>query len=47
MQIHYLNLKYPGGIPFQKKKLINEKHKITKRGKNHFVENFENKLVKL
>ena len=42
-----INLKYPGGIPFQKKKLINEKHKITKRGKNHFVENFENKLVKL
>ena len=42
-----INLKYPGGILFQKKKLINEKHKITKRGKNHFVENFENKLVKL
>jgi alkylated DNA nucleotide flippase Atl1 len=42
-----INLKYPGGIPYQKKKLINENHKITKRGKNHFVENFENKLVKL
>ena len=42
-----INLKYPGGIPYQKKKLINENHKIIKRGKNHFVENFENKLVKL
>ena len=42
-----INLKYPGGIPYQRKKLINENHKITKRGKNHFVENFENKLVKL
>ncbi len=42
-----INLKYPGGIPYQKKKLINENHKIIKRGKNHFVENFENKLAKL
>ena len=42
-----INLKYPGGIPYQRKKLINENHKIIKRGKNHFVENFENKLVKL
>ena len=32
---------------YQKKNLINEDHKIIKRGKNHFVENFENKLVKL
>jgi alkylated DNA nucleotide flippase Atl1 len=42
-----INLKYPGGIPFQKKKLINENHKIVLKGKNYFVENFENKLAKL
>ena len=42
-----INLQYPGGIPFQKKKLINENHKIALKGKNYFVENFENKLVKL
>ena len=39
--------KYPGGIPFQKQKLINENHKIILKGKNYFVENFENKLAKL
>ena len=42
-----INLKYPGGIPFQKRKLINENHKIVLKGKNYFVENFENKLAKL
>ena len=42
-----INLKYPGGIPFQKKKLVNENHKIVLKGKKYFVENFENKLAKL
>jgi len=42
-----INLKYPGGIPFQKRKLINENHKIVLKGKNYFVENFKNKLFKL
>ena len=42
-----INKRYPGGILFQKKKLVNENHKIVLRGKNYFVENFENKLAKL
>ncbi len=42
-----INEKYPGGIPFQKKKLVNENHKIVLKGKKYFVENFENKLAKL
>jgi hypothetical protein len=42
-----INLKYPGGIPFQKRKLINENHKIVLKGKNYFVDNFKNKLFKL
>ena len=42
-----INEKYPGGIPFQKKKLVNENHKIVLKGKKYFVENFENKLATL
>ena len=42
-----INFKYPGGISYQKKRLIDENHKIKIKGKNFFVVNFENKLVKL
>jgi hypothetical protein len=39
-----LNGKYPGGIPALKKRLQSEGHKIVRRGKNFFVEDFEQSL---
>jgi 6-O-methylguanine DNA methyltransferase, DNA binding domain len=42
-----LNPKYPGGIPFLKKHLKSEGHKIISRGKRFFVENFDKNLAKL
>lgn len=42
-----LNPKYPGGIEAQKILLEKEGHKIIKKGKKYFVDNFEKYLVKL
>lgn len=39
-----LNEKYPGGIPALKKRLQSEGHKIVRRGKNFFVEDFSRSL---
>ena len=45
-----LNPKYPGGIEYQKKKLIGEGHEIYTRGRKnirYFVRDFENNLYDL
>jgi len=39
-----LNPKYPGGIPSLKKRLTAEGHKVQKKGKRHFVADFEDVL---
>ena len=39
-----LNEKYPGGILALKKRLRNEGHKVVRRGKNFFVEDFQGSL---
>jgi alkylated DNA nucleotide flippase Atl1 len=39
-----LNEKYPGGILALKKRLRNEGHKVVRRGKNFFVEDFQRSL---
>lgn len=41
-----LNPKYPGGIPVLKKRLTAEGHKVRKKGKRHFVADFENVLFR-
>lgn len=42
-----LNPKYPGGIEDQLIELESEGHKIIKKGKRYFVENYQDKLFKL
>lgn len=42
-----LNEKYPGVIDIQKTFLESEGHKIIKKGKKYFVENYEKSLVKI
>lgn len=42
-----VNPKYPGGLIGLKRKLVAEGHKVLKRGKRFFVENFETKLAVL
>lgn len=39
-----LNEKYPGGTAAQKKRLLSEGHKVTKKGKNLVVANLEKSL---
>jgi len=39
-----LNPKYPGGVAGVKKRLEKEGHKIIKRGKKHFLADFQNVL---
>jgi hypothetical protein len=39
-----LNEKYPGGIPLGAKQLEAEGHQVVRRGKKHFVADFENSL---
>jgi alkylated DNA nucleotide flippase Atl1 len=39
-----LNAKYPGGLPALKKRLQSEGHRIVRRGKNFFVEDFQQSL---
>ena len=42
-----LNVKYPGGIKYQKEKLASEGHTFTTKGRKnlrYFVENYENFL---
>ena len=39
-----LNVKYPGGIPQLKKRLVTEGHKILKKGKRYLVADFEKSL---
>ena len=39
--------KYPGGINSQIKLLKREGHKITPKGKNYIVDDFEDKLCKI
>ena len=39
-----LNEKYPGGVAALKKRLQSEGHKIVRRGKNFFVEDFQQSL---
>jgi len=39
-----LNEKYPGGVPALKKRLRSEGHNIVRRGKNFFVEDFQQSL---
>lgn len=41
-----LNEKYPGGAAAQKKRLVAEGHKITKKGKNLVVADLEPSLFK-
>jgi len=42
-----LNPKYPGGIESLKQKLTAEGHRIVQRRKRFFVENFEQRLVRI
>jgi hypothetical protein len=42
-----LNEKYPGGLPGLRKRLQAEGHRIIRRGKKFFVEDFEKSLVAL
>lgn len=42
-----INPKYPGGLEGQKKLLEQEGHKVTRRGKNYVVADFEQSLAKL
>jgi len=42
-----VNPKYPGGIAALKRKLSGEGHKVLKKGKRFFVENFDAKLAAL
>ena len=39
-----LNEKYPGGVTAQKKRLLAEGHKVTKKGKKHLVADLEKSL---
>ncbi|HEX3281129.1 MAG TPA: methylated DNA-protein cysteine methyltransferase [Pyrinomonadaceae bacterium] len=39
-----LNEKYPGGVTAQKKRLLAEGHKLTKKGKKHLVADLEKSL---
>lgn len=39
-----LNEKYPGGAAGQKKRLLAEGHKVTKKGRNHVVVDLEDSL---
>jgi hypothetical protein len=41
-----LNAKYPGGIPALRKRLAAEGHKVVKKGKRFFVNDFERNLFK-
>jgi hypothetical protein len=41
-----LNPKYPGGVEGQKKMLETEGHKVTQKGKNYIVVDYEKALVK-
>jgi hypothetical protein len=40
-----LNAKYPGGIAALRKRLNAEGHKVVKRGKRHFVVDYERSLI--
>ena len=40
-----LNPKYPGGIPALKRQLTAEGHKVIRKGKRFFVENFAQRLA--
>jgi len=42
-----INEKYPGGVEGQKKLLEKEGHKVTQKGKNYIVANYEKSLLKL
>lgn len=42
-----LNPKYPGGIPALKRKLNAERHRVIKKGKRYFVEDFASHLAAL
>jgi alkylated DNA nucleotide flippase Atl1 len=42
-----LNEKYPGGVEAHKKLLEREGHKIIRKGKKYFVENYQNHLVQV
>jgi hypothetical protein len=39
-----LNEKYPGGVAAQKKRLLAEGHKVTKKGKHYLIANLEQSL---
>jgi hypothetical protein len=41
-----LNPKYPGGIPALRRRLVDEGHKILKRGSKYFVADFEKSLFR-
>jgi len=40
-----VNPKYPGGIPALKRKLAAEGHKVVRRGKRFFVQDFQNRIM--
>lgn len=40
-----LNPKYPGGIPFVRRKLAAEGHRIVQKGKSFYVRDFERKIA--
>lgn len=42
-----LNPKYPGGIVNLKRRLSAEGHQVVRKGKRHFVANFDQRLAKL
>jgi len=42
-----LNSKYPGGIAELKRKLTDEGHKVIRKGKRFYAENYEKRLAKL
>jgi len=43
----FLNEKYPGGVEAHKTLLEKEGHKVMRKGKRHFVMNYEKSLMKL
>jgi len=42
-----INPKYPGGIPFLKRKLAAERHSVVQRGSRFFVDRFQEHLASL
>ncbi len=41
-----INPKYPGGVEYQKARLESEGHRVMRKGKRYFVEDYEKHLIK-